>query len=166
MGRVFIAGLLAIVLMISSTSALTCDGERCCELAFQGMMYYAQTVVGAAYLGQSADAFVYNNFCGSTVDEDIFNDCEDQDNGYFYPDELVRVCPRNYALAGENTNAAGLKCESQNDLTVSLSFQFTSLQDCLTNDDVNINYDSRQCLDYWYSSYDRCMRDLGLRGGN
>uniref|UniRef100_A0A7S4PCD7 Uncharacterized protein n=1 Tax=Paramoeba aestuarina TaxID=180227 RepID=A0A7S4PCD7_9EUKA len=168
--KVFSA-ILLVVALFGAANALTCENERCCEIAQQGLMYYGNYVWNSYYGNTSAPGTLGITNSNCAYNQDVFSRaivCPTQDDDYFYPDELVRVCPRNYALYN-------LMCESQSDLTGSFPVvidgedkdQYESLQDCL--DDVNsynYNYDKRQCLDFWYTAFDRCMRSLGIRGGN
>ena len=77
---------------------------------------------------------------------DIFSDNYDPFvNDHYYPDEIVRICPRNYALAEFTSSTQGfcidtppaIMCGSQSDLTTSISptesitsFAITSDSDC------------------------------------
>lgn len=168
-----LSALMLVAVLFGSASALTCEYERCCEIAQQGLMYYGNRVFYDTYGGGPGTAGVVNTNCpfnGDVFDRNAASssDCLTQSTSdNFYPEELIRICPRNYALYN-------LMCESQSDLTNSfpvrvdneMKDQYNTLDDCLRDENNNYNYDRRQCLDFWYTAFDRCMRSLGIRGGN
>ena len=160
------------IALLGAAEALSCENERCCEVAQQGLMYYGNYVWNSYYgnVSQPGSYGIVNTNCN--FNQDAFSRAISCPTGaaddWYYPDGLVRVCPRNYALYN-------LMCESQSDLTGSFPVnidgedkdQYETLQDCLDDtSNHNYNYDKRQCLDFWYTAFDRCMRALGIRGGN